>query len=125
MVNNFKPTEKEALKLLARYAPDKHSYDAVLRHVKAVQKAALMIVKDVDNTKCDKHLIKVASLLHDIGRFDCPPNSGKDKIIQHGIVGSRILKKEGWPKTYQRVCETHIGIGIRKKDINEQKFPLP
>ncbi|MBI4453299.1 HDIG domain-containing protein [Candidatus Woesearchaeota archaeon] len=122
-MNKF--TEKEALKLLATYAHDKLSYDAVLRHVKAVQKAALIIIKDVDDTKCDKHFIKVASLLHDIGRFDCPPGSGKDKIIQHGIIGAGILKKEGWPNHYQRVCERHIGIGIRKKDIIEQKLPLP
>lgn len=125
MVKKFNPTEKEALKLLVKYAPDKKSYSAVLKHVKAVQKVAINLVKNIVDINCDKEFIKIASLLHDIGRFDCPPNSGKDKIIQHGIIGSRILKKEGWPKAYQRVCETHIGIGIRTKDIIEQKLPLP
>ena len=37
----------------------------------------------------------------------------------------KILKKEGWPERFQRICETHIGIGIRKQDIEEQSLPLP
>ncbi len=121
--------ENAALCLLKKYAPDERRLEIVLNHSKAVQKMAMKLVDAFDDDECrqkkiDKEFIKVASLLHDIGRFRFPPKTGIESI-KHGIEGAKILKEEGWPEKYQKVCERHIGVGIRKKDIIEQKLPLP
>ena len=126
-------TEKDALELLEKHIPDKDIFDGVLAHSKAVQKAALEIANEVlaNGIECDIKFIKVACLVHDIGRFKCAAvshggtNEGEFASLRHGVVGAEILKEEGWPEKFQRVCETHIGIGIRKKEIVEKKLPLP
>ncbi|MFH1438946.1 MAG: HD domain-containing protein [Candidatus Woesearchaeota archaeon] len=134
-------TEKDALELLKKHSNDKKTFEAVLSHSKAVQKAALKITDEVNKNLssktddkifvCDKEFIKAACIIHDIGRFKCLPvshggtNDGEKASLRHGIVGAEILKKEAWPVKFQRVCETHIGIGITKKDIEEKKLPLP
>ena len=79
--------EKEALKLLKKYSSSARAFKAVVEHVKVVQKLALEFAEDTD---ADKEFIKIASLLHDIGRFNSPPGS-KDSL-HHGIKGSTILR---------------------------------
>lgn len=112
-------TEKEAIKLLRKYAKNKKELNAVLRHSKAVQKVALKIAKKIKNI--DIEFIKTASLLHDIGRFRCPPGR---LTFKHGVIGAKILRKENLNK-YAFVAERHLGAGISKKDIIEQKLNLP
>ena len=113
-----KLSEKEAIALLKKYSKDKGSFDKVLKHSKAVRRIALRIAKQIPNV--DKHFISIASLLHDIGRFDC----WKKDVIKHGIKGADILRKEGFPK-YALVAERHLGAGISKEDIKEQGLELP
>src|SRR3989338_3698703 len=112
-------SEKEAIALLKKYSKSKKDFDAVLMHSKAVQKVALRIAKKIKNI--DIEFIKTASLLHDIGRFECPPRKDSYK---HGIVGAEILRKENLKK-HALVAERHLGAGISKNDIVEQKLKLP
>jgi uncharacterized protein len=65
--------------------------------------------------------INIGSLLHDIGRFSCPP--GKE-IIKHAYLGAEILRKEGLPDIAQ-IAERHIGAGITKEEIIKRNLPLP
>lgn len=116
---NLMITEKEAIRLFKKYSTDKRTLDIILKHSKAVQKSAAKIAKKIKIA--DKNFIKTASLLHDIGRFECPP--GK-LSIRHGIVGAAILRKEGLPK-YALVAERHLGAGISKLDIKSQGLNLP
>lgn len=111
-------TEKEAIALLRRYAKNKREFDIILKHSKAVQKIALRIAKDIKGV--DIEFIKTASLLHDMGRFECP----RDLAFKHGIIGAKILRKEGLKK-HALVAERHLGAGISKEDIIEQKLELP
>jgi len=114
-------TEKEAVELLRKYSTDDESFNKVLNHSRAVQKLALEIAEEVKkNHDVDINLVKIGSLLHDIGRFKCY----KENSIRHGVVGGEILIKEGLKK-YARIAETHIGVGITKKDIKEKKLDLP
>jgi uncharacterized protein (TIGR00295 family) len=115
-----KISEKKAIELLKKYSTNKRVFQIVLSHSKAVQKIALRFGRKIKNADTD--FIKCASLLHDIGRFICPP--GKLSIF-HGIIGAEILKKEGLSKRYQNVCMNHLGAGISKKDIIQQKLELP
>ncbi|MBT4824484.1 HDIG domain-containing protein [Candidatus Woesearchaeota archaeon] len=113
--------EQKALELMEKYAPDKDTYEKVMAHTMAVQEIALEISEKIE--VIDIEFIKTAVILHDIGRFKLPPWS-KDQI-KHGVEGANILKAEGWPEKFQRVCENHIGVGILKKDIEKDNLPLP
>ena len=117
--------EKQAIELLKKYAPDEERFKKVLEHSKAVQKVALRIAEEIvaNGHHVDIKFLIGACLLHDIGRF----KTGKDgeNIIQHGIIGAEILRKEGVDERYALVCERHIGSGIDKEDIEEQKLDLP
>ncbi len=114
-------TEKEAVELLKKYSTNDESFNKVLNHSKAVQKLALEIAEEVKkNHDVNIDLVKIGSLLHDIGRFKCY----KKNSIRHGLVGGEILKKEGLEK-HARIAETHIGVGITKEDIEKQKLNLP
>ncbi|MBW2980725.1 HDIG domain-containing protein [Candidatus Woesearchaeota archaeon] len=108
-------TEKQAISLLKKYAASEEDFKAVLAHSMSVQKVALKICKKV---KCDVKLVKTACLLHDIGRFQCI------KPIGHGITGAKILLEEGLPR-HALIAERHLGAGISKEDIKEQKLALP
>lgn len=112
-------SEKEAIGLLKKYSKNKKTYNLVLAHSKLVQKVALKIAKKIKGV--DTEFIKTAALLHDIGRFRCPPGP---KTIFHGVEGAKILRKEGLLK-HARLAERHLGAGINKKDIEEQRLPLP
>jgi uncharacterized protein len=121
-------TKKEALELMKKYADkygNKDVYGKVMEHTKSVQKKAVEVAeKAISNgQEIDIEFIKAAVILHDIGRFKYSPWSKES--IRHGIEGAEILKEEGWPESFQRVCERHIGVGILKKDIEEQELPLP
>jgi uncharacterized protein len=119
-----KISEEQAKTLLEKYAPSSKICHVVFQHGKAVQKAALSIAQAIKKRghKIDLDLIKTASILHDIGRFTCPP---KTKLsIKHGIAGGKILRKEKLPK-HAKIAETHLGAGITKQEIIKQKLPLP
>jgi len=115
--------EKKAVQLLEKYSKDRKSFAKVYSHSRKVQEIALKIAKKVKKNypDLDINFIKNACLLHDIGRFSCPP--GKDSI-KHGIKGAKILRKEGFEE-YALVAERHIGAGISKQDIKKQKLDLP
>ena len=111
--------EEDAIKLLKKYSSSERAFNAVVLHVKAVQKLALEFAEDTDT---NKEFIKIASLLHDIGRFNAPP--GSNVSLHHGIKGSSILRKEGLYE-FALIAERHLGAGISKEDIRKQKIDLP
>jgi len=114
-------TEKEAVELLRKYSNGKESFNKVLNHSRAVQKLALEIAEEVKkNHDVDINFVKIASLLHDIGRFKCY----KENSIRHGVEGGEILRNGDLVK-YARIAETHIGVGITKEDIEKQGLNLP
>ena len=114
-------TEKEAVGLLRKYSNNRKKFNAVLNHSRAVQKLAFEIAGDIkENHDVNIGIVRIGSLLHDIGRFKCY----KENSIRHGVVGGEILIKEGLKK-YARIAETHIGVGITKKDIEKQGLDLP
>ena len=117
--------EKQCIELLRKYATDEERFKKILNHSKAVQRVALRIAEDIiaNGHHVDIKFLIGACLLHDIGRF----KTGKDgkNMIQHGILGAEILRKEGVDERYALVCERHIGSGISKEDIQEQGLNLP
>lgn len=114
----MKVSETRAIKLLKKYAPNEKIFKKILKHSKAVQKLALKIAKNIPDIDLD--FISIASLLHDIGRFECPPWKNS---VKHGIVGAKILKKDGLTR-YAKVAERHLGAGITKKEAKKLGLPL-
>lgn len=118
--------EKQAIGLLKKYAKDDEAYDQVLAHVLAVKDLAVEIADKIlqkhPEIKIDLDFIICASILHDIGRFDCPP--GKDSP-RHGVIGADIIRKEGLDQRFALVCERHLGGGITKQDVLDQDLDIP
>ncbi len=120
--NRIFPTEEQAIALLKKYAANEESFNAVYSHVSKVQEVALKFAEKIPSA--NKEIIKIGALLHDIGRFVCPPPS-KDNAVKHAIAGADILRNERVDEIFAKICENHIGVGISKQDIIEQNLPLP
>jgi len=97
-------TPSQALRLLFRH----HCPENVIAHSKAVARLALKNATKIKKAGHDVDLefVEVAALLHDIGR--CRTHG-----IKHGIEGAKIL--ENYP-SLARVCERHLGAGIKKEE---------
>lgn len=145
--------EKDALNILTSNIKDYRVLKKILNHSSTVKQIAVSISQNINrkkiySKKIDINIIKIASLLHDIGREKCPPKAIDS--IQHNIQGEKIildeikkLKKEQKSseinspkfeklqkdieilKVCKRVCRNHIGIGLTKKEIIEHKINLP
>ena len=77
----------------------------------------------------DTDFVRNAAMLHDIGivRVDAPGIEchGTEPYIRHGVCGAEMLRAEGLPESYARVCERHTGAGLTLNDIVSQNLPLP
>jgi len=102
--------------------------DIYLRHCRQVADEALAIA-------CRKHLpldpqmIEGAAMTHDIGIFATDANGiecrGTEPYITHGLIGARLLRREGAPEEWARVAERHTGSGLTASEIEVQHLPLP
>lgn len=108
-------SSEEAVSLLK----NKGCSPEVVKHSLAVSTLALKIGKIIlDNGyEVDLEFIKIASLLHDIGR-------SKTHGIKHGIEGAKILRELNFPEKFARVCENHLGAGISKEEVKSLGLPL-
>ena len=112
---------EQAIALLKKHAPSEEAFDIVLRHSIHVAEIALEYAQRIGGM--DTNFIECAALLHDIGRFRCPPGSACSS--RHGLVGAELLRAEGVDEAIARVAERHVGAGISRQDIIEQNLDLP
>ena len=84
-------SKKDALALLKKYEVE----DRVMEHLWAVHDYAMEIAADIE---CDRDLVEVGSLLHDIGR-------ARSHAIDHAIIGAEILRKEGVDEDVVHIVE--------------------
>lgn len=103
-------------------------FEVIVLHGTLIASKALSGARQVRHLQPDFQFLYEASLLHDIGIFltnapniDC---HGKAPYLQHGILGAGLLRKAGLPR-HARVCESHVGVCISKKEIIEKKLALP
>jgi len=100
---------------------------SILVAAKALELAE-QYLKNHSKAKVDLRFIEEASLLHDIGIFQCNAPEilcfGSEPYIRHGMIGKRILEEEGWPR-HALVCERHTGVGLTREDVINQNLPLP
>ena len=101
--------KKDALALLKKYNVDKR----VMDHLMAVHDYAMEIAADLE---CDMDLVEAGSLLHDIGRT-------RSHGLDHALIGSEILRKEGVDERIVKIVERHIGAGLTPEEAIELGLP--
>ena len=101
----------------------------LLTHSQSVAQRALRIAAMHHELNIDTDFVRNAAMLHDIGivRVDAPGIEchGTEPYIRHGVCGAEMLRAEGLPESYARVCERHTGAGLTLNDIVSQNLPLP
>ncbi len=101
----------------------------LLTHSRSVAQRALQIASNHPELNIDTDFVREAAMLHDIGiiRVDAPGIEchGTEPYIRHGVCGAEMLRAEGLPESYARVCERHTGAGLTLSDILSQHLPLP
>lgn len=101
--------KKDALALLKKYDVG----DRVMEHLWAVHDYAMEIARNID---CDRNLVEVGSLLHDIGR-------SRSHGIDHAVIGAEILRKEGVGEDVISIVERHIGAGLTSDEAERLGLP--
>ncbi|HEU4966342.1 MAG TPA: HD domain-containing protein [Candidatus Saccharimonadales bacterium] len=111
-----------------KYAPTDAVFALVFTHSTIVADIAAQLIARNTFTM-DAELVRVGCLLHDIGVYALYDNKGNERIglsyITHGIRGEEILKKEGFPEPIWRFASHHTGVGLSRRDVEEQNLPLP
>ena len=101
----------------------------LLTHTESVARRALRIAAIDRELNIGTDFVRNAAMLHDIGivRVDAPSIEchGTEPYIRHGVCGAEMLRAEGLPESYARVCERHTGAGLTLNDIVSQNLPLP
>lgn len=109
------PDYVECIQLLLRYSTPSN----VISHSIFTAQTALKVAAKF---KCQKivvdcNLILAGALLHDIGRC-------RSHLINHGLIGSRLLQKEGLPEELSRIAEVHLFAGITKYEARGLGLPF-
>lgn len=101
----------------------------LLTHSRSVAERALLIADHHPELNINRDFVFNAAMLHDIGIIcvDAPSIEchGTEPYIRHGVCGAEMLRAEGFPESYARVCERHTGAGLTLDDIVSQNLPLP
>jgi len=113
---------KKYFALHQKYANNKEELDAIWSHCQGVWKVCQNLIRS-GNVKIDEEILKPAALLHDIGVYIIKKNNLP--YIKHAIEGAKILKKENFSQEVISAVLHHVGSGITKQDIINQKLPLP
>jgi len=103
------PSEEECIQILKEVGCD----EDLINHSIVVSKLA---EKLAELSGADVRLVKVAGLLHDIGR--CKTNS-----VEHAVIGAKILSKMVLPERLVRIVERHVGGGIDEEEARKLNLP--
>jgi len=110
------------------YEKDSKAYDILISHGERVAGKSLAIARRVAHLNPDLQFIQEAARLHDIGMFltRAPQLGcyGRNPYICHGYLGRELLENHGLTR-HALVCERHVGVGITRENIKQQKLPLP
>ncbi|MBN1543259.1 phosphohydrolase [candidate division KSB1 bacterium] len=108
--------------------PSTSLYRFYLPHAVLVTCKALQIARCARVMPDELRFIEEAAMLHDIGIVAvAAPEIGSfsdQPYIRHGVEGRAILEDAGLP-AHALVCERHVGVGLSREEIRDQKLPLP
>lgn len=124
---NTLPTYEEIIALHRKYAPSQAAFDLVFTHCQIIWELAEQLIQK-SSLPVNSELVKVGCLLHDVGVYRLYlPNGEIDhaNYIKHGTEGYALLKEEGFDEQLRRFASNHTGVGLTKKEIEEDKLPIP
>ncbi len=102
--------------------------EILLKHSHQVADLALEIARR-KSLGLDERLIEAGAMLHDIGIFmtDAPGIDchGHEHYLLHGILGARLLSREGMPPEIVEIARRHTGAGLTAEDIARSGLPMP
>lgn len=119
----------DSLAIIEKYYPkNSKAYSILIYHGKLVRDRSLTIARNLKDSAIDMALIEAGAMLHDIGMFKTNVSkfgcNGAHHYIRHGILGRELMEKEGFFKI-ALICERHVGVGLSKQNIIDEKLPLP
>ncbi len=121
------PTDPEAIVTLF-YPVGSLTRDLLLRHGERVAGKAMAVLDRAPWLDADRAFVYQAAILHDVGigatrspQLGC---SGSLPYVCHGVEGRRMLDALGLTR-HGRVCERHVGVGLRAVEIAARRLPLP
>ncbi|MHA2407623.1 MAG: HDIG domain-containing metalloprotein [Candidatus Ranarchaeia archaeon] len=91
----------------------------IRNHSTSVADIAVKIYQSIgkySKTSKEEDIVFTGGLLHDIGRC-------KTHGVDHGMVGGRILRNEGFP-VHARIAEVHVLGGITKDEAKNLNLPI-
>jgi uncharacterized protein len=113
------PSDGEIRALHERFAPTPEAFELVFTHCRIVCRIAEQLSSGMTEPRLA--LVRAGCLLHDIGVYRLDGAN----YIQHGVLGSELLRELGLPEALCRFCSCHTGVGITRADISRQGLPLP
>ncbi|MFC9327615.1 HD domain-containing protein [Kitasatospora sp. NPDC057015] len=114
------PSIRSVRALHERYAPSHEDLTLVLTHCEIVARIAVSLAERVGQ-RLDVELVEIGALLHDIGVY----RVGGGAYIRHGVLGHEILRAEGLPEYLCRFASCHTGVGLTRRDVEDQRLPIP
>lgn len=119
--------DKEIRALHEKYAPSPEAFELVYTHCVIVCDIAEQLLSRLASS-LDADLVRVGSLLHDIGVYRLYDTAGRldhSQYVRHGLLGHELLSGEGLPDAVARFCSRHTGVGLSSDDVRNQRLPLP
>lgn len=108
-LNSF-PSYEEALQFLCACGCS----EEIIKHVQAVSEYGAEVAESIPDT--DVKLVRIGGLLHDVGRC-------RSHLINHGIVGAQILRRNNVDERIARIVERHVGAGITADEAARLGLP--
>ena len=119
------PTDQQIKNLHQKYAKTDADLTLIYTHCQIIEAIAMQLLDKNPIKDIDRNLVHVGCLLHDIGAYDVLEDGEFVQGVRHGIIGENILKSEGFSETIWRFASHHTGVGLTKKDVLDQKLPIP
>ncbi len=119
------PTDQQIKNLHQKYAKTDADLTLIYTHCQIIEAIAMQLLEENPIKDIDRNLVHVGCLLHDIGAYEVLEDGKFVQGVRHGTIGEDILKSEGFSETIWRFASHHTGVGLTKKDVLDQKLPIP
>ena len=92
--------------------------ESIMEHAAIVHDASLYLAGiHPGKQSVSFKIIALGAILHDIGR------SRASRVVEHGIMSGAMIREQGFPEEAARIGETHIGVGIPRKEARALGLP--
>lgn len=105
-------SEEEAIELLKEHDLP----EGIIEHSKGVGSRAAEMASRIPEV--DEKMLKIAGLLHDIGKGNCMGDESDEALDDHALESGRILRELGEEKL-ARICERHSASELAENGLED------